>query len=142
MTRDELVTLLRRSRASLDTLLGLTGEEAQEFQDAAFGEAEDLASEIAEVVQGEPDPGGVQIAALVPDEIPDRIRLDLYTRLSDAEAEIGRPLRMPDDPDSGKPTLRRALLDSIIWSMAVGDEGLVRLLASLLADLDGHRRTR
>lgn len=142
MTRNKLVDLLRRSRASLDSILGLHGFEDPSFREAVRLEAEVLAGDIHVSLLDERDPGGPRVRSSIGDEVPVSLRADLCARLDEFESEFGRPLRVPTDPESARTDLRRSVLDSILYSFATGDLRLASILGALLVDLDEQGRTK
>ena len=142
MTRAKLVDMLRRSRAILDAILGLEGYEARSYVEAVRESGEELAAEIHSALDSERDLGGPRVRSALGDEFDPSIRSDLDARLAEFEAEHDRPLRVPPNPSTAKVDLRRSVLDSILYSVAAGDDRLAALLSALLVDLDEQGRTR
>lgn len=142
MKREELVALLRRSRAVLDAILGLEGYEAKSYVEAIRDSGEDLAEEIHIALLGERDPGGARVRSAISDQIPVQVRAELDARLRAFESEHDRPLRIDPNPATAREALRGALLDAILFATSAEDKPLALLLSFLLADLAEHRRVQ
>lgn len=140
--RTELLDLLRRSRDGIESLLGLDGSEAAEFQNMTFIQAEEIATDIRIAISRcervEPDPGGVRVRTLVPDVHPPDLQPALRARLTRIEEVQGRPLRVCEDLDAAKDQIRTAILDSILFSLSAQDPTLTAFLGTLLAYLDAR----
>jgi len=134
VTRADLLDLLRRSRASLDSLLGLTGDEDADFQEAIFDAAEEVASTIASALAPPSDPGGPLVRSAIPDDLPGGMAASLQDRVREIEEDAGSPLR--SDPTGARARIRRALLDAAVYAVQASDPTLTVLVAALIDDLD------
>ena len=138
MSHAELLDLLRRARVSLDSLLGLTGEEDGSFQHAMFEVAEEVAEEIHRATEPRPDPGGPRVIAAIPDLAFGDLARELRERAEEIEEETGSPFRLKGL--ASRRSLRRSLLDSMLYAIQAGDPTLSVLLAALFDDLDAQGR--
>jgi len=138
VNRDDALKLLRGSRACIDTLVALTGEEDPEFQEAAFDVAHDILVRLDRFIATEdaggssPDPGGPTVWSAMPDDLPEAVQRSIRDRVAP-----GVTSESPDriDPVVGRSRLKSALVEAIIAAVQSEDRTLPLVLSALLMDL-------